>query len=133
MVQKQVIRVYPFSYNKILGGGSIGTYSNSLSGYTIVNFKEKKLKKKKFFLIPTEEYRRNKDKYITIMSGKVIAKPKDKNYYISISKKEYINNKEKYFSIVYNASIITTNVLKNYLKNNWANKFWEIIEKISYL
>ena len=42
-------------------------------------------------------------------------------------------NKEKYFSIVYNASIITTNVLKNYLKNNWANKFWEIIEKISNL
>ena len=42
-------------------------------------------------------------------------------------------NKEKYFSLVYNASIITTNVLKNYLKQNWANKFWEIMEKISNL
>ena len=42
-------------------------------------------------------------------------------------------NKEKYFPILYNASIITTNVLKNYLKTNWANKFWEIMEKISNL
>ena len=42
-------------------------------------------------------------------------------------------NKEKYFSIVYNASIITTKVLKNYLKTNWGGNFWEIIEKISNL
>ena len=42
-------------------------------------------------------------------------------------------NKEKYFSIVYNASIITTKVLKNYLKTNWGNNFWEILEKISNL
>ena len=42
-------------------------------------------------------------------------------------------NKEKYFPIVYNASIITTKVLKEYLKTNWANNFWEILEKISNL
>ena len=42
-------------------------------------------------------------------------------------------NKEKYFSIVYNASIITTRILKNYLKINWGNNFWEILEKISNL
>ena len=42
-------------------------------------------------------------------------------------------NKEKYFSIVYNASIITTRILKNYLKINWANNFWEIMEKITNL
>ena len=42
-------------------------------------------------------------------------------------------NKEKYFSIVYNASIITTKVLKNYLKTNWGGNFWEILEKISNL
>ena len=47
-----------------------------------------------------------------------------------ISKPE---NKEKYFSIVYNASIITIKILKNYLKINWGNNFWEIIEKISNL
>ena len=42
-------------------------------------------------------------------------------------------NKEKYFPIVYNASIITTRVLKSYLKTNWGNNFWEILEKISNL
>ena len=37
-----------------------------------------------------------------------------------IAKRE---NKEKYFSMVYNASIITTKVLKSYLKTNWVNNF----------
>ena len=40
-------------------------------------------------------------------------------------------NKEKYSTILYNASIITVNILKRYLKINWSNNFWEILEKIS--
>ena len=42
-------------------------------------------------------------------------------------------NKEKYSTTLYNASIITCNILKNYLKLNWAGYYWEIFEKISNL
>lgn len=42
-------------------------------------------------------------------------------------------NKEKYSTTLYNASIITCNILKDYLKLNWAGYFWEIFEKISAL
>ena len=42
-------------------------------------------------------------------------------------------NKEKYSTTLYNASIITCNILKDYLKLNWAGYFWEIYEKISNL
>ena len=44
-----------------------------------------------------------------------------------------LNLKIKKNIFVYNASIITTKVLKNYLKTNWGNNFWEILEKISNL
>ncbi|MCQ2815670.1 MAG: hypothetical protein MJ252_00240 [archaeon] len=42
-------------------------------------------------------------------------------------------NKTKYATLLYNASIITINILKNYLKLNWAGNFYEILEKISGL
>ena len=35
-------------------------------------------------------------------------------------------NKAKYASLLYNASVITINILKNYLKINWSKNFWEI-------
>lgn len=42
-------------------------------------------------------------------------------------------NKAKYASLLYNASVITINILKNYLKINWSKNFWEILEKLSQM
>ena len=43
------------------------------------------------------------------------------------------DNKEKYFSLLYNSSLITIKILKNYLKIYWGNNFWEVLEKITDL
>lgn len=40
-------------------------------------------------------------------------------------------NKGKYGALVYNASIITYNILKRYYKPNWAKNFFDVMEKIS--
>ena len=40
-------------------------------------------------------------------------------------------NKAKYSSLLFNASVITINILRNYLKINWGKNFWEILEKLS--
>lgn len=66
----------PNCYNSALGGGTLIITSGSV----IVNYKNEKLRKNKFFLISKDEYDKNKDKYITpssLMLGNAVFKNKN--------------------------------------------------------
>lgn len=54
----------PNCYNNALGGGLVPIKA----GLVVANYKDKTIRKNKFFLIPKEEYDKNKDKYITVTS-----------------------------------------------------------------
>lgn len=56
----------PNCYNSAPGGGAV----NGTFGLVTVNYKDKTLRKEKFFLVPKEEYDKNKDMYITTGSEK---------------------------------------------------------------
>lgn len=85
----------PNCYNNIIGGGAVST-----SGHTAVNYKDEKLRKDNFFLIPTEEYHKNKDKYITPYDNKVTVLKKCDNKYVQITTEEYKNNLELYVKTI---------------------------------
>jgi len=84
----------PNCYNNIIGGGATN------SGVIAVNYKNENLRKDNFFLVTTEEYHRNKDKYITPYDNKFLIKRKSDGKFISISKEEYKKNPELYDKIV---------------------------------
>lgn len=66
----------PNCYNNALGGGAV----NGTFGLVTVNYKDKTIRKEKFFLVPKEEYDKNKDKYITpssLMLGNAVFKNKN--------------------------------------------------------
>ncbi len=85
----------PNCYNKVVGGGSNPIICDLIT----VNYKDKSLRKDKFFLVTKEEYYKNKNKYITTSSEKVKVKYKDdklNNKYFFVSKEEYNKNKNLY-------------------------------------
>ena len=63
-------------YNISLGGGSV---SVTTSGLVLVNYKDESIRCDRFFLIPKEEYRENRNIYITASSNKSLYKNRN-NY-----------------------------------------------------
>jgi len=66
----------PMCYNIALGGGATKSFSQ---GTILVNNRDPKLRKNKFFEISLEEYYKNTDKYITSSTGFGTFKNKDNN------------------------------------------------------
>ena len=90
----------PMCYNMITGGGCVPTYLLPTKGFAVVNYKDINLRKDKMFLVTSEEYEANKDKYITISSEKVLVNFKDPERrlekFFQISKEEFEINKNIY-------------------------------------
>ena len=90
----------PNCYNKVVGGGVMFITSDLV----VVNYKDRSLRKDKFFLVTTEEYQNNKDKYITPSSNKIIVKYRDNSLYIDnkffkVDIDEYYKNRDKYITV----------------------------------
>lgn len=105
----------PMCYNSVLGGGSLFI----TEGLVVVRFADPSINNGKFFLILSEEYHKNKDKYITPTSGKLLVNYKSlekrKENFFLISLDEYYKNKDIYITM-FNTDV---GCYKN--KDNWSD------------
>lgn len=67
----------------------------------------------------------------SLKAERAIEKLNESLKYVREALEIIIQNKQKYQFLAYNASLTTWKIIRPYLKNQWAQNFSEIIEKIS--
>lgn len=92
----------PMCYNMVCGGGCVPSFLKPTEGLVAVNYRDESIRKSKMFLVTSDEYRKNKDKYITASSNLVFVNYRDESKrsdtFFPVSIEEYENNKEIYIT-----------------------------------